>query len=54
LTEIEPGREGILINEALCKGCGSCAAICPTGAMDVRHFTDKQIDAQVEAVFSEI
>jgi len=54
LTEIEPGIMDILINEALCKGCGSCAAICPTGAMDVRHFTDNQIDAQVEAVFQEI
>ncbi|MBC8185479.1 CoB--CoM heterodisulfide reductase iron-sulfur subunit A family protein [candidate division KSB1 bacterium] len=51
LQEIEPGRIAAVANEALCKGCGSCAAICPTGAMDVRHFTDAQIDAQVEAVF---
>ena len=53
LQEIEPGRMAAVANEALCKGCGSCAAVCPTGAMDVRHFTDAQIDAQVEAVFVE-
>ena len=53
LNEIEMGKQVVFVNEALCKGCGSCAAICPTGAMDVRHFTDEQIDAQVEAVFSE-
>ena len=49
LKEIEEGKEVVFVNEALCKGCGSCAAVCPTGAMDIRHFTDDQIEAQLEA-----
>ncbi len=51
LKENEEGQLVVFVNEALCKGCGSCAAVCPTGAMDVRHFTDQQIDAQMEALF---
>jgi heterodisulfide reductase subunit A len=53
LKATEQGRHAIHINEALCKGCGSCAAVCPTGAIDLRHFTNEQIEAQVEAIFME-
>jgi heterodisulfide reductase subunit A len=53
LKETEKGRMTVYVNEALCKGCGSCAAVCPTGAIDIKHFTDKQIEAQVEAIFIE-
>ena len=40
------------VNEALCKGCGTCGAACPSGAIAMHHFTDEQILAQVEALFS--
>lgn len=40
-------------NEVLCKGCGSCAADCPQGAIEMRHFTDPQIEAQIEAALEE-
>ncbi|TEU19025.1 MAG: CoB--CoM heterodisulfide reductase iron-sulfur subunit A family protein [Dehalococcoidia bacterium] len=40
------------INEAVCKGCGTCGAACPSGAISMHHFTDEQIIAQVEALFS--
>jgi heterodisulfide reductase subunit A len=40
------------INEAVCKGCGTCGAACPSGAIAMHHFTDEQILAQVEALFS--
>jgi heterodisulfide reductase subunit A len=37
------------VNEALCEGCGTCATFCPTGAIDIRHFRDKQIESMLEA-----
>jgi heterodisulfide reductase subunit A len=34
--------------EAACAGCGTCAAECPFGAISQRHFTDQQIEAQID------
>jgi len=49
-VEAEPfGLPDII--EANCKGCGVCAAECPMGAMQLLHFTDKQIVAAIEALF---
>ncbi len=41
------------VNEVLCKGCGGCAGACPTGSMQIRHFTDNQIMAMIDAAFEE-
>jgi heterodisulfide reductase subunit A len=41
-----------VVNEAMCKGCGSCAAYCPSGAASIRHFTDKQIFAEIEGILA--
>ncbi|MGD8894488.1 MAG: FAD-dependent oxidoreductase [Acidobacteriota bacterium] len=41
------------INASLCKGCGTCASWCPSGAITCRHFTDRQITAQIDAFFAE-
>lgn len=38
------------VNPAACKGCGACAAECPTGAMTVTHFTREQIQAMMDAL----
>jgi heterodisulfide reductase subunit A len=38
------------INEAICRGCGTCAAACPGGVITAKHFTDQQINAEVEGV----
>ncbi len=46
-------RRGIsVVNDAVCKGCGSCAGYCPSGAAKIRHFTDKQIFAEVEGLLA--
>jgi len=42
------------VNEAVCKGCGSCSGHCPSGAAKVRHFTDKQIFAEIDGVMNAI
>ncbi|MBE0480847.1 MAG: CoB--CoM heterodisulfide reductase iron-sulfur subunit A family protein [Dehalococcoidia bacterium] len=33
----------------LCKGDGVCNAKCPTGAISLKHFTDKEIISQIDA-----
>jgi len=48
-------RKGISeVNEAICKGCGSCSGFCPSGAAQVKHFTKKQIFAELEGVIAGI
>jgi len=38
--------------EALCAGCGACSAECPFDAIKMRHFTDAQIAAQIDAALA--
>jgi heterodisulfide reductase subunit A len=42
----------IVVNDAQCKGCGTCVAACPAGVMTARHFTDEQVFAQIEAALA--
>jgi heterodisulfide reductase subunit A len=45
------GKERVmLVNRALCKGCGACAVACPSSAISLSHFTPRQILEQVEAL----
>jgi heterodisulfide reductase subunit A len=37
------------VNPILCKGDGVCNAKCPTGAIFCKHFTDDEINAQIDA-----
>ncbi len=39
------------INEALCQGCGICASECPAKTIQVSHFEDDQIMANIKAAF---
>lgn len=38
------------VNEILCRGCGTCAGACPAQAITSKHFTHKQIFAEIEGV----
>ncbi|MGP8330906.1 MAG: CoB-CoM heterodisulfide reductase HdrA2 [Methanosarcinaceae archaeon] len=38
-----------VVDEISCQGCGVCSAACPTDAICMRSYTDKQILAQVQA-----
>lgn len=42
------------VNEAVCKGCGSCAGFCPSGAARIKHFTPKQVFAEIEGILDEV
>lgn len=53
LTQDAAGRTVVEINPALCKGCGTCAVWCPTGAIKAEHFTDQQIGAMIDSLFTE-
>jgi len=39
-----------VVNTTLCKGCGSCSGVCPSGAASSRHFTKKQLFAEISGV----
>jgi heterodisulfide reductase subunit A len=39
--------------KALCKGCGLCAADCPNECINIVHYSDEQVFAQVEAALEE-
>lgn len=44
-------EKSVEVLEALCKGCGSCSAACPTKAIQIKHFNDKQILAELKNAF---
>jgi heterodisulfide reductase subunit A len=46
-------KKRAVVNEALCKGCGACAATCPPKAIYVKHFTLEQISAMIDAALAE-
>ncbi|MEM3586114.1 MAG: 4Fe-4S binding protein, partial [Candidatus Jordarchaeaceae archaeon] len=45
----EEGKPVII--EAMCQGCGNCAASCPSRAISMKGFKDEQILAEVRAAF---
>ncbi|MCP4488607.1 MAG: FAD-dependent oxidoreductase [Gammaproteobacteria bacterium] len=39
------------IESALCQGCGLCTASCPASAIELKHYTENQIHAKLDALF---
>jgi heterodisulfide reductase subunit A len=48
IEETPKGPKARIIDVA-CKGCGVCAATCYKRALAMSHYTDEQLNAQVEA-----
>jgi heterodisulfide reductase subunit A len=47
------GTEAAVVNEALCKGCGACAANCRCSAIDIFGFTNENIAREITALLDE-
>lgn len=47
---VEDGSVKVI--EALCKGCGACSAACPSKAIEMKHFNNEQILAEIRALFA--
>jgi heterodisulfide reductase subunit A len=52
---LDPDLGKIVVNPAMCQGCGSCATICPNSASVIQGFADHQlldmIDAAMESAW---
>lgn len=48
----DPRARKMRVVEAACKGCGACAAACPSGAMSLRHFRYDQLLTWEEALLA--
>ncbi len=50
---VDKERKLVEVIEAACAGCGTCGAECPFEALHMRHFTNAQILAQIDALTEE-
>jgi len=50
-NETPEGKKAV-VNPALCKGDGLCCSQCPTDAIALQHFTNEEINHQIDAALS--
>ena len=48
--DFDERRQVAQVNEAMCKGCGSCAGYCPSGAAQIKHFNEQQVFGELEGL----
>ena len=48
MAETKQGQKARVI-PVLCKGDGLCNAKCPTGAIQLKHYTDEELLGQIKA-----
>jgi heterodisulfide reductase subunit A len=53
MVEVEPGVKKSVTDELRCEGCGACAAICPTGARDLRWWREESFLKEIEEMLRE-
>ncbi|MHA1770866.1 MAG: FAD-dependent oxidoreductase [Candidatus Thorarchaeota archaeon] len=53
MKEVAPGVKKSYTDEMRCQGCGACAAICPTGARDLRWWREKSFLEQIAEMLRE-
>ena len=51
--KLEKQAKKATVNPILCKGCGLCNSKCPTGAIQLKHYTDRQIETQIDVLTKE-
>ena len=58
VPKVQPSLNGVgsilgaaWIEAAVCQGCGLCAAECPARAIQLKHYTDVQMQAKLDALF---
>ena len=44
------GKSVAYVEEAKCKGCGMCLPVCPENAIDMKGFTDAEIETMIDAL----
>jgi heterodisulfide reductase subunit A len=49
MRKTKQGHKAI-VNPVICKGDGLCNAVCPTGAIVLKHFTDREMLRQIDAL----
>jgi heterodisulfide reductase subunit A len=53
ITVDKRAKTPALVTTAACAGCGTCVAECPQDAIVQHHFTDEQLEAQIDAILAE-